>query len=90
MTEKSLLGSCTFAVDTTQGESAAAVAERLHAAFLAPEPASAAFQLEAVCLPGQNPRDAKRSGAALRFALGSEVSVNSTDAGLSFTIGSGQ
>ena len=90
VTERSLLGSCTFALETTAGESAEAVAERLQAAFLAPEPASPAFQLDAVCLPGQNPRDAKRSGAALRFALGSEISVNSTDAGLGFTIGSGQ
>ena len=88
--ERSLLGSCSFAVETTAGESAESVAERLHAAFLAPETASPAFSLDTGCLPGQNPRDAKRTGAALRFALGSEVSVNSTDAGLGFTIGSGQ
>ena len=91
VTEQSLLGSCTFAVETTAGESAEAVAERLQAAFLAPEAAGRpAFQFEAACLPGQNPRDAKRSGAALRFLLGSEISVNSTDAGLGYTIGSGQ
>jgi len=90
VTEQSLLGSCTFAVETAAGESAEAVAERLQAAFLAPEPASSAAQLAAACLPGQNPRDAKRSGAALRFLLGSEISVNSTDAGLGFVIGGGQ
>ena len=78
VTEQSLVGSCTFAVETTAGESAEAVAERLQAAFLAPEAAGRpAVQFAAACLPGQNPRDAKRSGAALRFLLGSEISVNS-------------
>lgn len=90
VTERSLLGSCTFAVETAPGEPAEAVAERLHATFLAPETVASASPLEAGCLPGQNPRDVQRSGAALRFALGTEISVSSTDAGLGFTIGSGR
>jgi hypothetical protein len=87
VTERSPVGTCTFAVDTAAGEPAEAVAARLADAFLAPEPASAAFQLDTVCLPGQNPRDLERSGAALRFVVGRQITVASTDPGMGYTIG---
>ena len=85
VTERSLLGACTVAVDTAAGEPAESVAARLRDAFLAP---GTAFRLDP-CLPGQNPRDVELAGAALRFPLGRQITVTSTDPALSFTIGGG-
>jgi hypothetical protein len=86
--ERSPLGTCTVAMETAAGEPAETVAARLLDAFLAPEPALPDLRQEP-CLPRQNPRDAERSGAALRFPLGRQVTVTSSDPGLGFTLGSG-
>lgn len=88
VTERSLVGTCSFAVETAAGEPAEAIAARIEEAFLAPEAQVDAPGTGAVCPLGQNPRDVERSGAALRFAVGRQVTVTSTDAGLGFTIGS--
>jgi len=87
VTEVSPLGSCTFAVDTEAGDAAETVADRLQSAFLARETAPV-LRLGAGCPARQNPRDAERFGATLRFPLGRQVTVTSTDRGLAFTLGS--
>jgi hypothetical protein len=89
ITERSPLGTCTVRVETAAGEPAEGIAARLQDAFLAPDPALPDFRGEP-CLPRQNPRDAERSGATLLFPLGRQVTVTSSDAGLGFTLGSGE
>lgn len=88
VTERSPLGTCTVSVETIAGEPAETVAARLHEAFLAPTPLTPPVSLyQETCLSRQNPRDAERSGAALTFPLGRQVTVTNSDPGLDFTLG---
>ena len=87
VTESSPLGTCTFGVDTLAGDAPEAVAAALQRAFLG-RPDTSVFLLGGGCPARQNARDANLNGAVLQFALAQQVSVRSTDPGLSFTVGS--
>ncbi|HEX4959693.1 MAG TPA: hypothetical protein VF173_02555 [Thermoanaerobaculia bacterium] len=87
VTETSSLGTCTFGVDTVEGDAPETVAAGIQRAFL-DRPDTSVFQLGSGCPARQNARDVNLQGAVLQFALGRQVAVNSTDSGLSFTLGS--
>ncbi|HEX3552565.1 MAG TPA: hypothetical protein VIA62_05000 [Thermoanaerobaculia bacterium] len=87
VTESSPLGVCTFGVDTLEGDAPETVAAGLQRAFLG-RPDTSVFQPGSGCPARQNARDVNLNGAVLQFALGQQVSVRSTDPGLSFTLGS--
>ena len=87
VTETSLLGTCTFGVDTLAGDAPETVAATLQRAFLG-RPDTSVFTMGGGCPARQNARDANLSGAVLQFALASQVAVRSTDPGLAFTLGS--
>jgi hypothetical protein len=84
VTERSGLGACRRTVATEPGADAAQVALAIEAALLArptggPE--------ERSCGPEANPRDVVRSGASLFFGAAGTLAVESTDGGLSITLG---
>ncbi|HEX3552566.1 MAG TPA: hypothetical protein VIA62_05005 [Thermoanaerobaculia bacterium] len=87
VTESSPLGTCTFGVDTLAGDAPETVAAGIQRAFLG-RPDTSVFQLSGGCPARQNARDVNLNGAVLQFPLGQQVSVRSTDPGLSFTLGS--
>ncbi|HSS75803.1 MAG TPA: hypothetical protein VLV54_03575 [Thermoanaerobaculia bacterium] len=87
VTESSPLGTCTFGVNTLAGDAPETVAAALQRAFLG-RPDTSVFLLDGGCPTRQNARDANLNGAVLQFALARQVSVRSTDPGLSFTLGS--
>ncbi|HEV7784930.1 MAG TPA: hypothetical protein VGQ28_06305, partial [Thermoanaerobaculia bacterium] len=87
VTESSPLGTCTFGVDTLAGDAPETVAAGIQRAFLG-RPDTSVFLLAGGCPARQNARDANLNGAVLQFPLGQQVSVRSTDPGISFTLGS--
>lgn len=87
VTERSPLGTCTFAVDTAAGDTPETVAAAVQRAFLG-RPDPSVFQIGGGCPERQNARDAFLNGASVHFALGQQIAVTSTDPGLSFTVGS--
>ena len=89
VTAHSPLGTCAFGVDTAPGDAPETVAAAVQRAFLdRPAGSSELLDLGEGCLERQNARDVKLDGAELRFGLGRQITVDSTDPGLSFTIGS--
>ena len=87
VTESSPLGTCTFGVDTLAGDAPETVAAGIQRAFLG-RPSSDVLLIGSGCPARQNARDVNLNGAVLQFALGQQVSVRSSDPGLSFTLGS--
>src|SRR6185295_4501793 len=87
VTARSPLGTCAFSVDTAPGDAPEAVAAAVQRAFL-DRPAESELDLGEGCLERQNARDVKLDGAELRFGLGQQLAVDSTDPGLAFTLGS--
>jgi hypothetical protein len=87
VTESSPLGTCTFGVNTLAGDPPETLAAALQRAFLG-RPDTSVFVIGSGCPARQNARDVNLNGAVLQFALAQQMSVRSTDPGLSFTLGS--
>jgi hypothetical protein len=85
VTERSPLGVCKFAVSTLAGDTASTVASKVAQVFMNPAPTQT-LQISQGCLNGQNSRDITRSGAVIRFMTGLELSLETTDTGLSYTL----